>query len=673
MDDTNDSSLDVVTDMGDKRGHFSISAKHCHSLTDNLHKQQREGRFCDLKILIAGKIINVHRSVLVATCPYFSSMYSSNMVESKSNQVELHCASPSAIQKLVDFMYSGEIEISKDNVQDILKGADHLLLEEVKEFCSEFLFETLTPGNCLQMKQLADIYCLKGLSEKCVHFGQMNVEAVVKSDEILNVPFEALYNWLSDDHLHVENEEELFKLIVKWTKHKIEERHGHFPKLMAHIHLIQMEPQFVVETVEKEPLVKENSVCKDFLMEVMRHRFSPATNLPLSPRTCPRAGNLLDVIVVIGGKSPTYPITREPVMGYVIKENSWVRLFHLGTNTIPPHAANSNGSHAGVGHALQVLNNNTFVLGGGSRVFTNGLRSSVHKITIGDNVQFHRRWSKMKVARRHFALVLFEDKLYAIGGKDRQEGNLVSVESLDMSENESGLQDRRVSQPQEVLNTPQTPTTSESGWQEKRALNLPCSAPVTIVDPDNKVIYVLGGTVAGEGSNGLAYFKALQKYDIVQNTWKTCTLSPVRSKVSIVAELVNSKIHVYGDRINYTYIIDQDRWRSGTTVMPSMPIAVPCIPPEYRHQIYLPNGDRCTDYAQIIVGNYIYRFGGYQNGQVMRVAIRFSKLTQEWEMLQPPPIAFSEAQCCILKLPYTVLHSDHSTILIHSTHANTSN
>ena len=62
-----------------------------------------------------------------------------------------------------------------------------------------------------------------------------------------------------------------------------------------------------------------------------------------------------------------------------------------------------------------------------------------------------------------------------------------------------------------------------------------------------------------------------------------------------------------------------------------------------------------TDYSQIMLGGEVYRFGGMQNGQVLRVAMRFGKVTKRWQYLTPPPVPFMLAQCCRLKIPHSVL------------------
>ena len=49
------------------------------------------------------------------------------------------CSIFSALEALVNFAYSGKVQISADNVQSLLIGANFLNLYEVKESCCEFI------------------------------------------------------------------------------------------------------------------------------------------------------------------------------------------------------------------------------------------------------------------------------------------------------------------------------------------------------------------------------------------------------------------------------------------------------------------------------------------------------------------------------------------------------
>ena len=54
-----------------------------------------------------------------------------------------------AVETIVDFFYSGEIEISENNVQELLPVTCILQVLSVQEACCEFLKRQLSTENCL--------------------------------------------------------------------------------------------------------------------------------------------------------------------------------------------------------------------------------------------------------------------------------------------------------------------------------------------------------------------------------------------------------------------------------------------------------------------------------------------------------------------------------------------
>jgi len=61
--------------------------------------------------------VPAHRAVLAACSHYFYSMFTSELTESRQDTVTLCQIDGSALNILVDFMYTSEIRVAEDNVQ----------------------------------------------------------------------------------------------------------------------------------------------------------------------------------------------------------------------------------------------------------------------------------------------------------------------------------------------------------------------------------------------------------------------------------------------------------------------------------------------------------------------------------------------------------------------------
>ena len=148
-------------------------------LQERLYTQFKNEEFCDIEIAVEGRIFKAHKNVLVASSRYFESLYSSNMSESRNNYVSLECTSHGAMGKLMEFMYTGSIDITPSDVEEILEGADHLLLEQVKKYCESFLKKRVNDSSCLRLKCIADRFGLASLARCAKNFIEEHVHSVL--------------------------------------------------------------------------------------------------------------------------------------------------------------------------------------------------------------------------------------------------------------------------------------------------------------------------------------------------------------------------------------------------------------------------------------------------------------------------------------------------------------
>merc|ERR1719167_2067452 len=108
---------------------------------------RQESNFCDIELYTCEGLENdspllAHRNMLAAATPYFHAMFTSGLIESdfderlsrgaeggkknckQKQKLVLQGLEHSTLKALIDFIYSGEIPLDQENVQDILVAAD---------------------------------------------------------------------------------------------------------------------------------------------------------------------------------------------------------------------------------------------------------------------------------------------------------------------------------------------------------------------------------------------------------------------------------------------------------------------------------------------------------------------------------------------------------------------
>jgi len=102
------------------------SSDHSSKLITGLNSLRSAGVLCDYTIVAGGLEMHVHRAVLVACSDYFRAMLTGEMRESRESSVTLQGISSFGLQTVIEFIYTGVLKISLDNVEEILAAASHL-------------------------------------------------------------------------------------------------------------------------------------------------------------------------------------------------------------------------------------------------------------------------------------------------------------------------------------------------------------------------------------------------------------------------------------------------------------------------------------------------------------------------------------------------------------------
>ncbi|XP_070582964.1 BTB/POZ domain-containing protein 18 isoform X3 [Erythrolamprus reginae] len=97
-----------------------------------LHRQQRADLFCDVVLQAEGEAVPAHCCILSACSPFFTEQLEREMPP-KGHKVVLDILGLKigTLRKLVDFLYTSEMEVSREEAQDILAAARQLQVSEL--------------------------------------------------------------------------------------------------------------------------------------------------------------------------------------------------------------------------------------------------------------------------------------------------------------------------------------------------------------------------------------------------------------------------------------------------------------------------------------------------------------------------------------------------------------
>ena len=120
-------------------------------------------------------------------------------------------------------MYTGSLPLSTETVTDIVKISDFLLLDDVREFCQQFLLDlgNLDLSNCLRVKFLAEDHNLPDVASAAQQIIESRFhDFLIQHEEILDLPLEWVTKLLENPCVvqHT-GYNELKKIATKWIEH----------------------------------------------------------------------------------------------------------------------------------------------------------------------------------------------------------------------------------------------------------------------------------------------------------------------------------------------------------------------------------------------------------------------------------------------------------------------
>ncbi|XP_064636563.1 kelch-like protein 5 isoform X3 [Lineus longissimus] len=442
------------------------SINHSERMMKKMESYLCNRKLCDVILVTGAKRIAAHRVVLSAASDYFAAMFTNDVKEASQEEIKMKDVDSEALALLVQYMYTGKIDLKEETVESLLSTSCLLQLLEVVEACCGFLMKQLHPSNCLGIRHFADAQGCADLFKVANNYVMEQFVEVIRNQEFLLLPWEEVAKLLASDDLNVPNEETIFDALVTWANHEPSTRKQMLSKLLCHIKLPLLTPQFIADRVETDPLFRDDRDCQELIMEAMKYHLLPERRLSMqSPRTKPRKSTV-GMLYAVGGMD-------------CAKGNTSIEKYDLRTNTWT-QVANMNGRRLQFGVA--VLDDKLFVVGG-----RDGLKT-LNTVECYDPKK--KTWTLMPPMSTHrhgLGVGVLEGPMYAVGGHDGWS----------------------------YLNTVERWDPQARQWSYVAPMSIPRST-VGVSVLGNK-LYAVGGR------DGSSCLRSLECYDPHTNKWSLCS------------------------------------------------------------------------------------------------------------------------------------------------------
>ncbi|ROK35797.1 Zinc finger and BTB domain-containing protein 8B [Anabarilius grahami] len=114
-------------------------------LLSELNEQRKRDFFCDCSIIVEGRVFKAHRNILFASSGYFRALLVHYLKDNgqRHSTASLDIVTAEAFSFILDFLYSGHLDLRSDNVIEIMSAASYLQMTDVVNFCKGYIKSSL--------------------------------------------------------------------------------------------------------------------------------------------------------------------------------------------------------------------------------------------------------------------------------------------------------------------------------------------------------------------------------------------------------------------------------------------------------------------------------------------------------------------------------------------------
>jgi len=196
------------------------------NMVQYIRNSPTEKHFYDFKIIAQdGSEVNSHKIILASQTQYFGALFR----QENPDSVKLDFPGD-IITKCVEYLYTEEIDVNGDNVQDVMVFANYVMITEIVKICEKFIINNLDLSSCIDVLKLGDFLGNSTIINEASNIICRNFETLFsQTEEFQSFPLHLFKQILSSDKLllfskyntilpGVEREEKLAEFIEEYSK-----------------------------------------------------------------------------------------------------------------------------------------------------------------------------------------------------------------------------------------------------------------------------------------------------------------------------------------------------------------------------------------------------------------------------------------------------------------------
>src|SRR6218665_1297888 len=216
-------------------------------LYESLNQLRLEKKEGDVTVVIDDEEFVTNRCVLMSMFEYFNIMFTLDCQEKHSSRVNVgqEFVRASVFPDLLQYAYTWQIDISDQNVCDLLVAAHYLKAPPLLEETLDYMNKNLNSENVLDCYFLACKYEFETLKKSCCIFITENIQEYTKNDYVCDIEYDDLQCLIQDLKIYLLFWKDIYSLMMKWIHHDPAQRIAHLASLLNLVSLKSLPRKFL--------------------------------------------------------------------------------------------------------------------------------------------------------------------------------------------------------------------------------------------------------------------------------------------------------------------------------------------------------------------------------------------------------------------------------------------
>lgn len=155
-------------------------------------------QFADVTFAVEGELIPAHKAILCGRSEHFRAMFTSGMRESQAEVIDVHDITLPAFNALLNYLYSGVVEITEDNVVELLMISNQYTLTHLQEQCECYVEKGIYKDNAAYILEMAHRYQTHHLRTIAMNYMLQQRDHVMRTEGFQELSDELLQEFKSN-------------------------------------------------------------------------------------------------------------------------------------------------------------------------------------------------------------------------------------------------------------------------------------------------------------------------------------------------------------------------------------------------------------------------------------------------------------------------------------------